>query len=277
MKIFYLALHLIIFSCGSVKLDTQKEYEEIFGNLKGKISQIEIYTKYYPTEENDTIIQRENHKYFFNKNKLSKEINNYLNFNDSDTTTYFYNHKLLDNEIRKTKNIISKRKYFYNNKKNLINKKIINNGELGIEIKYLYDKKNNLIEVESNEIKHNTKTVEKYVNDYKSKTVEIITLKNGNEKSNILLKKHFNKKGILIKSEFLYTDEPKKKYSWYTLIDYDKYGNITCRKSFHYDGNQYGKTCYVYNYDKIGNIIFSKTFFNDKLFEESNYNIIYDD
>lgn len=278
MKILYiLLLPYFMISCQTMKFEvSEQESWQEFQNIAGKVVEIIVSTETYPSETTDTIVQKENHHYFFNnRNKIIKRIDLYNNAIQPDTTRFSYQKNLLISSNFNNANINSTSYFLYDKNKNLTKKKIKTNNEFVLETDFIYDHNKNLTEIISNSIKNKTLITEKFLIDYKNRIVEILTFKNHIKDNNITLKKHFNKKGQPEKIEFIYNDEKNKNYSWYSLITYDKSGNIMCRNSYYYSGKPYNSSCYEYTYDKLGNVISSEMTFNNKLLEKSTYQIIY--
>ena len=88
------------------------------------------------------------------------------------------------------------------------------------------------------------------------------------------MKIYFNKKGYIIKTEFIYTNS-NKDYSNKSIIEYDKLGNLTKRTSFDKDGKPKESTESRNVYDEKGNIIVREKYLKEKLIEKTTYKITY--
>ena len=271
-----LLLSYLMISCQTMKLEvSEPESWQEFQNVKGKVAEIIVNTETYSSETKDTIVQKENQHYFFNnKNKIIKRIDIYNKGIQPDTTTFSYHKNLLINSNFNSVNFNSTSYFFYDKNKKLTKRKIKTNNEFVLETNFKYDRNKNLTEITSYSINNKTLQNEKFLIDYKNRMVEILSFTN-NVKDNITLKKYFNKKGQTKKGEFIYNDEKNKNYSLYSLITYDKAGNIISKNSYYFTGKPYNSSCYKYTYDKLGNVISSEMTSNNKLFEKSTYQIIY--
>jgi hypothetical protein len=271
-KNYFLPILLIFFSCNSIKI---KEMEmDSTQDLIGKIKQIEMNTFRYPINEKDTIIQKENSIVYFDvKNRIVKQVDYYLKFIDE--TDFNYKNNLLEKTVSKIGKRISKTEYKYDNKNNIIEYNQLENDTLSFRKTSVYDNQNNTIEetyFHPNYKSNNS--IEKFTYDYKNRTVNIQSLDENNKPRNHYLKTHFNKKGYIIKTEFIYTDS-NKGYSNTSIIEYDKLGNLTRRASFDINGKPKESTEYKNTYDEKGNIILREKYWKQKLIEKTTYKITY--
>lgn len=243
-------------------------------DLIGKIKQIEMITFRYPINEKDTIIHKENSIVYFDlKNKIVKQIDYYLKFIDE--TDFHYENNLLEKTVSKSGKRIWKIEYKYDNKSNIIEYKQFENDTLYLRKTSVYDNKNNPLEVTYFHPNYkNNNSVEKFTYDYKNRIVNIQNFDENNKPRNHYLKIHFNKKGYIIKTEFIYTDY-NKAYSNTSIIEYDKLGNLTKRTSYDNDGKPKESTEYKITYDEKGNIIIREKYWKQRLIEKTTYKITY--
>jgi hypothetical protein len=243
-------------------------------DLIGKIKQIEMSTFHYPINKKDTIVSKENSIVFFDdKNRIIKQIDYYLKFIDE--TDFNYKNNLLENTISKSGKRISKNEYKYDDKNNVIEYNQLENDTLYFRKNSIYDNKNNPIEqtyFHPNYKSNNS--VEKFNYNYKNRIVNIQSFDENNKPRNHYLKTYFDKKGYIIKTEFIYTDS-NKGYSSTSAMEYDKLGNLTKRTSFDRDGKPKESTEYKNTYDDKGNIILREKYLKEKLIEKTAYKITY--
>lgn len=242
--------------------------------LIGKIKQIEMNTFRYPINKNDTIVRKENSVIFFDeKNRIIKQIDYYLKFINE--TDFNYKNDLLENTISKSGKRIRKTEYKYDDKNNIIEYSQLENDTLYFRKNSIYDNKNNPLEqtyFHPNYKRNNS--VEKFTYDYKNRIVNIQSYDENNKPKNHYLKRYFNKKGYIIKTEFIYTNS-NKDYSNKSIIEYDKLGNLTKRTSFDKDGKTKESTESRNIYDEKGNIIVREKYIKEKLIEKTTYKITY--
>lgn len=271
-KLIFIPILFILLSCNSIKI---KEMEmDSTQELIGKVQQIEMNTFRYPINKNDTIVHKENSVVFFDeKNRIIKQIDYYLKFIDE--TDFNYKNDLLENTISKSGKRIRKTEYKYDDKNNIIEYNQLENDTLYFRKNSIYDKKNNPIEqtyFHPNYKRNNS--VEKFTYDYKNRIVNIQSFDENNKPKNHYLKTYFNKKGYIIKTEFIYTNS-NKDYSNKGIIEYDKLGNLTKRTSFDKDGKPKESTESRNIYDEKGNIIVREKYLKEKLIEKTTYKITY--
>lgn len=243
-------------------------------DLIGKIKQIEMNTFRYPINEKDTIIHKENSIVYFDvKNRIVKQVDYYLKFIDE--TDFNYKNNLLEKTVSKSGKRISKTEYKYDNKNNIIEYNQLENDTLYFRKTSVYDNQNNPIEeIYFHPNYKSNNSIEKFTYDYKNRTVNIQSFDENNKPRNHYLKTHFNKKGYIIKTEFIYTDS-NKGYSNTSIIEYDKLGNLTRRASFDNNGKPKESTEYKNTYDEKGNIILREKYWKQKLIEKTTYKITY--
>ena len=160
-------------------------------------------------------------------------------------------------------------------KSNIIEYNQLENDTLYFRKTSVYDNQNNPLEqtyFHPNYKSNNS--VEKFTYDYKNRTVSIQSFDENSKPRNHYLKTHFNNKGYIIKTEFIYTDS-NKGYSNTSIIEYDKLGNLTKRVSFDNDGKPKESTEYKNSYDENGNIIIREKYWKQKLIEKTTYKITY--
>lgn len=271
-KIYFISILFAFLSCNSIKV---KEMElDSTQDLVGKIKQIEMTTFHYPINDKDTIVRKINSIIFFDKkNRITKQIDYYPKFIDE--TDFNYKNNLLENTISKIGKRINKTEYKYDDKKNVIEYSQLENDTLHFKKSSIYDSKNNPIEqiyFHPNYKRNNS--VEKFTYDYKNRTVNIQSFDEDNKPKNHYLKTYFNKKGFIIKTEFIYTNS-NKGYSNTSIIEYDKLGNLTRRVSLDNDGKPKESTDYKNTYDEKGNIIVREKYWKQKLIEKTAYKITY--
>ena len=242
--------------------------------LIGKVKQIEMNTFRYPINKNDTIVHKENSVVFFDeKNRIIKQIDYYLKFIDE--TDFNYKNDLLENTISKSGKRIRKTEYKYDDKNNIIEYNQLENDTLYFRKNSIYDNKNNPLEQKyfhPNYKRNNS--VEKFTYDYKNRIVNIQSFDENSKPKNHYLKRYFNKKGYIIKTEFIYTNS-NKDYSTKSIIEYDKDGNLTKRTVFDKDGKPKESTERRNIYDEKGNIIVREKYLKEKLIEKTTYKITY--
>lgn len=243
-------------------------------DLIGKIKQVEISTLRYPINKKDTIIQKENSVVYFDvKNRITKQIDYYLKFTDE--TAFNYKNNLLENTVSKSGKRIIKTEYKYDTKNNIIEYNQLENDTLYFRKTSVYDNKNNPLEQTYFHPNYkNNNSVEKFTYDYKNRIVNIQSFDENNKPDNHYLKTHFNKKGYIVKTEFIYTNS-NKGYSNTSIIEYDKLGNLIRRTSFDRDGKPKESTEYKNTYDDEGNIILREKYLKEELFEKTTYKITY--
>jgi hypothetical protein len=271
-KLIFIPIIFVFLSCNSIKI---KEMEmDSTQELIGKVKQIEMNTFRYPIRKNDTIVRKENSVVFFDKkNRIIKQIDYYLKFIDE--TDFNYKNNLLENTISKSGKRIRKTEYKYDDKNNIIEYNQLENDTLYFRKNSIYDSKNNPLEqtyFHPNYKRNNS--VEKFTYDYKNRIVKIQSFDENNKPKNHYLKTYFNKKGYIIKTEFIYTDS-NIDYSNKSIIEYDKLGNLTKRTSFDKDGKPKESTESRNIYDEKGNIIVREKYMNEKLIEKTTYKITY--
>lgn len=242
--------------------------------LIGKVKQIEMNTFRYPINENDTIVHKENSVIFFDeKNRIIKQIDYYLKFIDE--TDFNYKNDLLENTISKSGKRIRKTEYKYDDKNNIIEYNQLENDTLYFRKNSIYDKKNNPIEQTYFHPKYKrNNSIEKFTYDYKNRIVNIQSFDENSKPKNHYLKTYFNKKGYIIKTEFIYTNS-NKDYSTKSIIEYDRLGNLTKRTSFDKDGKPKESIKSRNIYDEKGNIIVREKYLEEKLIEKTTYKITY--
>ncbi|WP_156907069.1 hypothetical protein [Epilithonimonas caeni] len=265
MKLFYLLCVTCMLSCSTYKIDNDENFENYYPKMKGRVSEVKVETETY---SNDSIIT-----YYFNKNKKPiKAILNSIN-HSVDTVSYEYVKNRLVKRTTKKNYGIFKTEFYYDNSKKLIKRKYINNGELGFETFLFYNRKNSIIEIKNDFIEPKRTQSEKINIDYKNRTIDIVSYENDKRSSDVTMRKYYDKKGNIYKSEFIY-NEARKNNSRFSLLSYNKYGQIECTK--HYSsGKQKDITCNKYTYDKKGNIITEEIFYNENLSERTKYQIKY--
>lgn len=242
--------------------------------LLGKIKKIEMITFHYPINDKDTIVRKVNSIIFFdNKNRITKQIDYYPNFIDE--TDFNYKNNLLENTISKIGKRIRKIEYKYDEKKNIIEYSQLENDTLYFKKSSIYDSKNNPIEqiyFHPNYKRNNS--LEKFTYDYKKRVVYVQSFDENNKPKKRYLKKYFNKKGYIIKTEFIYTDS-NEGYTNTSIIEYDKLGNLIRRVSLDNNGKPKETTDYKNTYDEKGNIIIREKYWKQKLIEKTSYKITY--
>jgi hypothetical protein len=272
MKFIYFILFLFLISCNSVKI---KEMEmDSTQDLTGKIQQINISTIHYPISIKDTITREEKSVIFFDsKNKITRQIDFYPKFKDE--TSFVYKNKQLVSTISKIGNQTTIIEYKYDKNKNVIEYKQLVNDTLIILKTSTYDKRNNLTEETRsfpNYMKNNS--FEKFETDYKNRTVKIQSFDENRKMKNHYLKTYFNKKGYVIKTEFIYPNS-NKDYSTYSIIEYDRFGNLMSRKNLDKERKVKESIDYKNTYDENGNIIIREKYLTEKLIEKTTFQIIY--
>ena len=259
-------MSFLIFSCKPLKFK-DNEYENI-QKLFGEIKQINHTTILYPLEEKDTtIIKIKSTMYFEKGNKLIKQINEYAK--EDETVLFQYKKDNLFLEFSEIKGRKTKTEYFYDKNDNNIKSIKYVNDKLWSSSKIIFDKFNNKIE-KSNSFTENTKDndLEKFNIDYKNRIVKIETYDSNTKLSNNLIIRHYNKKGYLIKSEFIYLDSNKDK-SMFSKFEYDSNNYLLKESQYDILGNFIGAFEYKNIYDKNGNIIeIEKKLINKNLTEK---------
>lgn len=170
---------------------------------------------------------------------------------------------------------IWKTEYIYDDKKNVIEYNQLENDTLTFRKSSVFDNKNNPLEQRYFYPNCNSNnSLQKYTYDYKNKFVIIQSFDENNKQRNYYLKNYFNKKGFIIKTDFIYTDF-NKDYSSTSIIEYDKLGNLTRKTVFDKDGKSKESSEYKNTYDEKGNIILRESFSKEKLIVKKIYKIIY--
>lgn len=271
-KIYFMSMLFAFLSCNSIKV---KEMElDSTQDLIGKIKQIEMTTFHYPIFDKDTIVHKENSIIFFDKkNKITKQIYYFPKFIDE--TDFNYKKNLLENTISKNGKRINKTEYKYDDKNNVTEYSQLENDTLYFKKSSIYDSKNNPIEriyFHPNYKRNNS--VAKFTYDYKNRYVNIQSFDEENKPNNHYLKTYFNKKGFIIKTEFIHNDSNKSSSNT-SIIEYDKLGNLTRRVSLDNNGKPKDSTEYKNTYDEKGNIIVREKYWKQKLIEKTTYKITY--
>lgn len=272
-KIYFLPIILLVlFSCNSIKI---KELDiDATQELIGKVKQMEVITFRYPTDEKDSIIEKDSSIFYFDlKNRIVKQIDSYLKFRYE--TDFNYNNNLLESEVSKIRKRKLKTEYKYDNKNNNIEYNRFENDTLNFRKTSVFDNQNNPLErtyFHPNYKSNNS--LSKYTYDYKNRTINIQSFDEKNLPSNVYLKYHFNKKGYVIKTEFIYTDA-NKGHSKTNIMEYDKLGNVTRIDGLDEDGKlqviiEYKNIC-----DEKGNIIIREKFWRQKVIEKRLFKITY--
>ncbi len=271
-KIFFISVVLMFLSCNSVKIKRiEMDYTQ---DLIGKIKQIEMSSFRYPTDKKDTVVHEEKSTAFFDKkNKIIKQIDYYPKFIDE---TYFnYKNDLLESTVSKIDKRSSKIEFKYDDKKNIIQYSQLENDTLFFRKTSVYDKQNNRLEETFSHPRYkDNNNVDKFTNDYKNRTVTIQSFDKNNKPRNHYLINHFDKKGYIIKSEFIYTDSKKREPS-ISISEFDKRGNLTRRFGLDKDGKPKEVTEYKNTYDEKGNISTREKYSKEKLIEKTVYKITY--
>ncbi len=270
MKTRYFVFLLLLFflSCKVPFVQFEEEYLPSY-QLKNNIAEIICYHSIYHLKDTT-------YYYLNNKNYISKSISrsNYL----IDTTYYFYNpsNKLIRLEnysYKKESNKASKTTVVeqkFDHRNNLINTTFYENGIF-----------KNSTDIVRNSKTHNTESVyfkkidksvklskTDYIYNYKKRSVSIL---NESEVSKLYMRHFFNKKGLIIKDQFI--DKETDSISMSIIKEYDKKKNIAKKLVISKKGTQ--TSIYKYEYDENDNIIKSQEFLNDKLFEEYIYTYKY--
>lgn len=271
-KIFFIPIIFAFISCNSIKvkemgLDSTQD-------LVGKIKQIEITKFYYPINENDTIVSKVFINIFYDeKNRKIKQIDDYQKF--VTITDYNYKNDLLQNYIIRNDKSITKVEYKYDKKNNIIEYNQYSNDTLYLRKTSIYDYRNNPLETKyyfPNNKKRNS--VVKFNYNYKKRNVIIQNYDENDKPKNSFMKTYFNKKGNIIKTEFI-SSSSKNGYSSSSIIEYDKLGNLTKRTNYNKNGEIIESTESKNTYDYKGNIIIREKYLKGKLIEKKTYKITY--
>ncbi len=243
-------------------------------DLIGNIKQIEVNTIDYPINKKDTIVNKEHSIVFFDeRNRIIKQIDFYKKFTDE---TYFnYKNNLLENMISKIDKRIRKTEYKYDNKNNIIEYNELENDTLFFKKTSVYDNKNNPVELRF--FYPNSKyinSIEKFTYDYKHSIVNIESFDENNKPKNYYVIIHFNEKGYIVKTEFIYRDS-NIGHSNISILEYDKQGNLTKRNSVDKDGKLNETRVYKNTYDQKGNIIIREEYWKDKVIKKTTSTITY--
>lgn len=272
-KIFYMSFLVFFISCNPLKF---KEYEmDYTQELIGKIRRIDAVRYRYSLKKNDTIVQIDTIiLHYDKKNKLIKQID--ITKNNTDETVFNYKNGLLESTSSTAGEGTSTTTYKYDDKKNVIEYSQIFNDRLHFLKKSIYDKNNNpLEEIYHHPYKESLNSVSKFDYNYKEKSVIIKSIKQNNIANNHYLKKYYNKKGFMIKSEFIYTDSNKES-SFSSKSEYDKLGNLMKTIGFDSYGKNRSIREYKNTYDEKGNIVIRDEYSNEKLVEKTTFKITYD-
>jgi hypothetical protein len=272
-KIYFLPIILLVLSsCNSIKI---KELDiDATQELIGKVKQMEVITFRYPTDEKDTIIEKDSSVFYFDlKNKIVKEIDCYLKFKYE--TDFNYKNNLLESQVSKIRKRNRKVEYKYDKKSNVIEYNQLENDTLKFRKTSVYDKQNNPLErTYFHPSYKSNNSISKYSYDYKSRTINIQSFDENNLPSNHYLKYFFNKKGYIIKTETIYTDS-NKGYTRNSILEYDKLGNVNRIAGLDEDGKMQVIIEYKNICDKKGNIIIREKYWKKKLIEKRTFKITY--
>lgn len=268
-KLLILTLIFSLFSCNSTKFQNfEFDYQQ---KLIGKIKEIKVKEIVYSYKKNDVLIKKDSAIEYYNKNNDIEKSIGLRNFKVE--MNYYFSKKRLDSTILVYGTSLIKHYYKYDKKNNLIEWKNYNDGVLALSKKMDYDLKNNhlitIYEYKNSKLNHS----EKYTNYYDELKCDIQSYNFKNEKSLSKLLLFYDKKGFIIKSSSIY--EKANENSNYTTIEYDKKGNLVSRKDFNFENIQNGNTEYKNKYDEKGNIILREKFSNNKLTEQTFYEITY--
>lgn len=271
-KIYSLPIILIFFSCNSIKIE---EYDtDATQELIGKVKQMEVITFRYPTDEKDTIIEKDSSVFYFDlKNRIVKQVDCYLKFRHE--TDFNYKNNLLQSQVSKIRKRKLKTEYKYDKKSNIIEYSNLENDTLKFKKTSVYDKQNNPLEVTYfHPNSERNINVDKYTYDYKKRIINIQGLDKNKIANNHYIKYHFNKKGYIIKTETIYTDA-NKGYSRNSILEYDKLGNVTRISGLDEGGKLQGIIEYKNTCDKKGNIIIREKLWKQKVIEKRTFKITY--
>jgi hypothetical protein len=272
MKLLYLIPIFLLFSCTSIKI--RETGMDSIQDLIGEIKQINVTTYRYPINSKDTIVDIGKSIVFFDsRNKIIKQIDQYPKY--SQVSTFNYTNGLLESTVSKNEKNTSKVEFKYDKRKNVIEFRQFINDKLVFLKTTLYDKRNNPIE--KNYYHPNLKSsnqIAKFENDYKNRTVKILSFDDNNKSKETYLKEYFDKKGFIIKTELVFLDS-RKSYSGSTKNEYDKLGNLVKKTSSDMDGKNVESTTYKNTYDDKGNIIIREKYYDEKLFEKTICQITY--
>lgn len=268
MKIIYFLPTLIFFiSCSSIKI---KELEiDHTQDLIGNVKSLNIITSYYRFNLRDTTqtMTEKSTIYFNNKNQILKERSSFFN-----ETTYNYRNDNLESTVSTNKAGISKLEYIYDKNSNVIIYNEFQNDTLFFIKTSIYDSNNNPIErTYFHPYSKNINSSEKYVYDYKNKTVIIHSFDENNKLRNQYLKFFYDKRGFIIRTETINNNSNKQITS--SINEYDKLGNLI--KRINYNENNDEVIIYKNQYDKRGNIVLREKILKNKLIEKTIYEITY--
>jgi hypothetical protein len=268
MRVIYLLLFISFISCQSVKI---KELDfDTIPLAKSKIKEIhEIMVTY---DENGKVMYSDNLiLYYDSENKNIKEVG--FVPNSSDDVILIYENGLLVKKEFIHENYISYLEWKRDKKGNVIEYKHVENNFPIINSFGTYDKNNNPLGGYSYNSK-NKKSSSKYEYDYKKRMVKIISFDENNIPNPNYVINYFDKKGYIIKTEYVATGD-QKSTSFGFDVEYDNKRNIIRSTSFDSNNNKTAYGEYKYIYDKKGNIIEKNKYVNGKLIEKTTHEITY--
>lgn len=272
MKIIYLMSIFFLISCNSIKVSDSgiDSTQDFVGNIK----ELKFTSTNYLNTKKDSVEADDYSVLYFNsKNNIIKQIDYYQKFREE--TIFNYKDNLLESKISTIGDRIKKFEYKYDSKQNLIEYKQTDNGKLYFIKTKVYDKKNNTIKqfhVFPNYNKNNSTSFYEY--DYKNKVRMIKSLDSNNQIQNVYVKEKFDKNGLILRAELIYTDE-NKDYSSISVGKYDKSGNLINSKSIDKKGNIKAEAIYKYIFDSKGNIIQMVKYLDGKTIEKTISEITY--
>jgi hypothetical protein len=260
-------LPAMLASCHTIKVqEIEMDYTQA---LRGNIKAMKVSDIYYKVEGIDTIKQITEIFQEFDENKnLIKQIDIFPN-QSFHTTYYYYNSKeLLDSSVSVDQNFIkySKTQFGYNTKNQKIDYRHYSSNKLTTRKQWEYDAKGNrAVERMFSSIRKSSNGTTIFNYDYKKRFYTLKTLDSNNVlKHRHASKTYFNKRGLLVKTEF-YEDQELTKLKSYSVSTYDKSGNLQSQISYDAEGKIRNKSIYVNRYDFKGNIIERNLYLDDKL------------
>jgi hypothetical protein len=276
MKNIYFIPIFFILSCSPLKIQVN-ELNTVKG-LKGKVKMLEITSSRFEINEEGTSeikeLKTQNTIILNDKNKISKQIDEYEYYNILNVINFNYADNLLISTVSDMNGRKDKSEYKYDTRGNIIEYKDFENDTLKVYKTYKYDSRRNPVEIRSNfNISGDEEKIEilKNVYNYKDRTYSQYSISN-KYGSNGYYKTYYNKKGLEIKGESI---DSKNRIKRSVTYDYDLKRNLI--KQINYNQNQKETQIlnYKYIYDNNGNATIITEFSEGKMISLTNIKITY--
>ena len=263
-KVVTLLCFIVIFfqaSCRSIKIIESSI--PFLPSLNGKVEKMEVLTIELI---NDTVVERDTMKVFYDsRNRVFKTTEL------GSETQYYYQKGMLESKIhfKFSDSKVIREKFKYDKAGNQTEFRQLFENELYLVKTSLYDSKNNVTSVTYD--RQGSLERMEYTYKYNKKYYVVQGYNHNNVREGNYLKFQFDKKGNVAQVEFIY---PDSKFNRVSQMEFDIHGNCVKRTYIDEHGIE-SITKYEYTYEKQGNVRVRNTYFNNKLIEKTEYNIIY--